>query len=89
MSADDNRFSNKDELEYWLKRRGVDDEDAGDAAGKLLARGFNKPSRLLGITVEELKNDVGIQNPLARELMNKLKDYPAVPQQQQVRLGNL
>ena len=55
-----------------MKSQGVDEDDVVEAADKLWAKEFNKPSRLLGIAVEELKNDVGIQNPLARELSNKL-----------------
>ena len=59
MSADE-KFKSKDELEDWLKRRGFDDNVA-DAADALFAKGFNRPSALLGITVEELKSDAGIQ----------------------------
>ena len=73
MSADE-KFKSKDELEDWLKRRGVDDNVA-DAADALFAKGFNRPSALLGITVEELKSDAGIQNPLARILSNKLEKH--------------
>lgn len=66
-------FDSKDELEDWLKRRGVDDDDVVEAANKLFEKEFNRPSRILGITVEELKIDVGIKNTLARELNNKRK----------------
>ena len=46
-----------------------------DVFRAMLKKKFNKRSRLLDITVEELKSDVGIENPLARELSNKLKQH--------------
>jgi hypothetical protein len=67
------KFLDAAALEAWLKGKGVDDDDAGEAAKKLLANGFNKPSRLIGITVGELQSDAKIVNPLARELSNKLE----------------
>ena len=71
--SEDKKFESKDELADWFKERGVEEGDLGDVAEKLLMRGFHKPSRLLGITVDELKNDAKKPNPLARELSNKLK----------------
>jgi NAD-dependent DNA ligase len=68
------KFESKDELEAWLERRGIDKNDVGEAAEKLFAKRFNKPSRLLGITIQELKDHSGIEGPVARELSNKLKD---------------
>jgi hypothetical protein len=68
------KFQDASALEDWLKGKGVDDVDAVKAAKKLLANGFNKPSRLIGITVGELQSDAKISNPLARELSNKLKE---------------
>jgi hypothetical protein len=76
--SEDNKFESKDALEEWLKSRGVDEDDVGDAAEKLFAKGFNKPSRLLGITVDELERDANIRNPIARELSNKLKDQQPI-----------
>ena len=70
----DKKLEDAEELKAWLIGKGVDADDAAEAADKFLLKGFNKPSRLLGITVEELKTDVGIANPLARELSNKLKE---------------
>jgi NAD-dependent DNA ligase len=67
-------FQDAATLEAWLKGRGVDDDDVGDAAFKLFASKFNKPSRLLGITIQELKEYAEIEGPVARELSNKLKD---------------
>ena len=72
--SEDEKFASKDDLQEWLKGRGVDEDDVAEAADKLFANRFNKPSRLLGITVDELKNDAGIQNPLARELSNQLEN---------------
>jgi len=89
MSADeDKKFDNKEELKDWLKTRGVDEDDVAEAAEKLFARGFNKPSKLLGITVEEFaeinKTMSGKEDKfsvaLIRHLHNKLKEQ----QQQQV-----
>eukprot|EP00523_Entomoneis_sp_CCMP467_P012664 CAMPEP_0168788318 /NCGR_PEP_ID=MMETSP0725-20121227/12269_1 /TAXON_ID=265536 /ORGANISM="Amphiprora sp., Strain CCMP467" /LENGTH=171 /DNA_ID=CAMNT_0008838581 /DNA_START=277 /DNA_END=790 /DNA_ORIENTATION=+ len=89
MSADkDKKFENKEELKDWLKTRGVDEDDVAEAAEKLFARGFNKPSKLLGITVEEFaeinKTMSGKEDKfsvaLIRHLHNKLKEQ----QQQQV-----
>lgn len=67
------KFKTVEELKEWLRNREVDEDDVETAATKLFTNDFNKPSRLLGITVEELKNDAGIQNPLARELSNNFK----------------
>jgi hypothetical protein len=68
----DNKFESKDELGEWLKSRGVDEEDAAEAAEKLFLNKFNKPSRLLGISVEMLQR-IALSDPLALELSNKLK----------------
>ena len=68
--SEDKKFS-KDELKDWLKSRGVDDDDAVEAADKLFEKKFNKPSRLLGITIEMLAR-AGIGDALALELNNKL-----------------
>jgi hypothetical protein len=76
MSDEDKKFDNKDELENWLKRRGVDEEDVGDAADKLFKGKYNHTSKLLGITTQELNEYAGIYGPLARGLCNKLKDQP-------------
>ena len=70
--SEDKKFANKVELENWLKERGIDDEDdAVEAADKLFEKKFNKPSRLLGITIEMLAR-AGIGDALALELNNKL-----------------
>ena len=70
--SDDKKFESKGELEAWLKSRGVDEEDVAEAAEKLFAKGFNKPSRLFGISVGMLTR-AGLSDPLALELSNKLK----------------
>ena len=83
---EDNKFS-KDELEDWLKSRGVDDDDAVEAANKLFKKKFNKPSRLLGVTIEILQG-AGIEDALAMELRNKLKnEYWQQQTQQDVSLA--
>ena len=79
----DIKFKSKDELEDWLKSRGVDDDDAVEAADKLFEKKFNKTSRLLGVTVEILQG-AGIEDALAVELMNKLKTQQQQQQQKQV-----
>jgi hypothetical protein len=71
--SNDKKFESKDDLEAWLKLRGIDEDDVGEAAKKLSAKKFNKPSRLLGITVEMLLK-AGFEDHLALELSNKLKD---------------
>lgn len=71
--SEDKKFANRVELESWLKEeRGLDCDHAGEASEKLFSNGYNKPSRLMGITVEELKEFAGMVGPLARELSNKL-----------------
>lgn len=61
-----------------MKQRGVDGNDAGAAAEKLFAGTYNKPSRLWGITMQELEKYAGVEGPGARELSNKLgKDQQA------------
>jgi hypothetical protein len=67
------KFEKAEALEAWLKSRGVDEDDVAEAAKKLFEKGFNKPSRLLGITIQELKEYAGIEGPVARELSNRLE----------------
>eukprot|EP00980_Cylindrotheca_fusiformis_P024613 scaffold12169_cov132-Cylindrotheca_fusiformis.AAC.1 len=67
----DKKFANKDELEDWLKSRGVDEEKATTAAENLYSEGFDMPSTLLGATADELA-EFNISRPIARHLSNKL-----------------
>ena len=71
--SNDKKFESKDELETWLKGRGVDEDDVGAVAEKLFAGKYNKPSKLLGITIQELEKYAGIEGPLARGLSNNLE----------------
>ena len=80
--SNDKKFESKDELEAWLKDRGVGKDDVGEAAEKLISKGFNKPSRILGITVEMLQR-AEFGDPLALDLSNKLSN-----DQQQVSQSN-
>ena len=83
MSTNDKKFESKDELEAWLKDRGLDEDDVGAAAEKLFANKYNNEARLWGITIQELAKYAGIVGPVARELSNKLSNY-----QQQVSQSN-
>ena len=71
--SENREFSNKVELENWLKECGLNEDNAGEASRKLLSTGYNKPSKFMGITVEELKEFSGIVSPLASGLSNKLQ----------------
>mmetsp|Transcript_26801 Transcript_26801/g.62844 ORF Transcript_26801/g.62844 Transcript_26801/m.62844 type:complete len:322 (-) Transcript_26801:269-1234(-) len=81
---EDKKFKSKDELEDWLKSRGVDEDDVADAAEKLLANRFNRPSKLLGISVEMLLRQ-GLSDATAMGLSNKLKEQQW---QQQKQVGD-
>jgi hypothetical protein len=67
------KFQDAAALKAWLKGKGVDDDDAFEAANQLFAKGFNKPSTLLNITFEILKSE-GVADPLALELSHVLKE---------------
>lgn len=87
--SEDKKFANKVELENWLKERGVDEDDVADAAEPLLQRGFNKPSRLIGIKIDMLQK-AGLSDPLALELSNKLQRSPLhIPHQHPLRMFDL
>ena len=66
---EDVKFESKDDLKDWLKSRRVDEDDV-DAAAKLFTNGFNKPSKLLGISIQELKDHAGIVGPVAPRAVN-------------------
>ena len=72
-------FDSKDELEDWLKIRGVAQVDAS-AAANVLYPDFNEQDALLGISSDDLKS-VGLSIPLAMKLSNKLKNENWQPQQ--------
>eukprot|EP00978_Attheya_sp_CCMP212_P029625 scaffold105914_cov26-Attheya_sp.AAC.1 len=73
------KFQDASALEAWLKGKDVDQDDVAEA-GKILFGGmFNKPSRLLDVSVDTLTR-AGKTDPVAQELSNKLKEPP--PQQQ-------
>ena len=63
MMSEDIKFESKAELQEWLKGRGLDEDDAVEVSQKLFSNGYNKPSRLMGITVEELRDFAGIVGP--------------------------
>jgi hypothetical protein len=71
--SEDNKFESKDELEEWLKSRGVDEDDVGDAAEKLFAKHYTRPSMLLDISSDDLKGE-GLNPRVANHLRNKLKE---------------
>eukprot|EP00978_Attheya_sp_CCMP212_P045753 scaffold359549_cov47-Attheya_sp.AAC.1 len=77
--SEEKKFENAVALEAWLKSRGIDKDDVAEAAKILFGKKFNKPSRLLDISVDALTR-AGITDPVAQELSNKLKEPP--PQQQ-------
>jgi len=90
MSADeDKKFNDEDfQLKDWLVSRGVDRTKAEKAEPTLLASGFDMPSTLLGITVEELTKinktisdkQAKLSVALIRHLHNKLQQQQ-IPQQ--------
>ena len=92
MSADeDKKFNNKDfQLKDWLASRGVDRTKAEAAEPPLLAGGFDMPSTLLGITVEQLTemnktisdDESKLSVALIRHLHNKLQRQDKQSQQQ-------
>lgn len=74
---DDKKFASEHELEDWLKTRGVDEDDVAEAANKLFAKRFNRPSNLFGISSDNLIK-VGFSVPVAQHLSNKLDVSSAV-----------
>lgn len=68
---EDTKFASKNELEEWLKRQGVDGQKATQAAEGLYRNGYDMPSTLLGVTVEEFVK-INVSGPIARHLSNKL-----------------
>ena len=81
--AEDKIFEDKAQLEDWLKGRGVDERRVV-ASGLLWENEFNRPSTLLGISSDDLK-EVGFSIPVARHLSNKLK----LDQRKELRLFDL
>ena len=74
IEREDDKFQTVQHLHHWLvQERKVDEEDLGDTASLLFKKGYAGRSTLLNITVEELSKYAGIEDPLARELCNKLK----------------
>ena len=74
MSVQEKKFSSEEELENWLKHRGiVEGNDAREVAKILFARGANKSTRLIGIRSDQLER-LGVPTLLSIELMNKLED---------------
>jgi hypothetical protein len=67
------KFQDEAALKAWLKKNGVDEDDADEAAKILFANKFNKPSTLIDITPDLLQIS-GVSVPLAMTLSNKLKD---------------
>lgn len=79
MSDEEKRFNNKHELENWLKSRGVDKDDAVEAAETLFkeGKGVKKSTQLLNIRSDQLER-LGVSTLLSVELSNKLeKQHPA------------
>ena len=72
MDEENKRFGNASDLKTWLQGRGLDEDDADEAAEKLFTRKFNKTSKLFGISSEQL-NAEGLPTHIAVELSNKLK----------------
>ena len=77
------KFKTIEELREWLEGRGVDEDDVDAAATALFTKGFNKRTKLLGISIQELKDFAGIVGPIARELSNLLQQQQQQQQQQQ------
>lgn len=80
-SMRNDKFSNIDQLETFLKSRGVDESDA-KAAALLLFPEFDEPDALLNICSDNLKAD-GLSTSLAMKLSNKLSKRQRGRQQQQ------
>ena len=76
---EEKKFKSKDELEDWLKSRGVDEEKSSKVAGKLFSAEYDTPLALINISSDALRQD-GLSNPLAQYISNKLQ----VQQQKQV-----
>ena len=74
---EDKKFTGIGELEDWLKRRGVDHDEAKESAGKLFDNGYVRPLNLIGATAAELIQAAKLSPPAARYLSNMLEkvDY--------------
>ena len=73
-------FDSQDQLELWLKNRGVQTDDASTSADVLYPAGFNEEDALLGISSGDLKT-VGLSIALAMKLSNKLRNENRQQQQ--------
>ena len=82
MSTNDKKFESKDELEAWLKDRGVGEDGVGAAAETLFAQGVKRSSQLLNIGSGLLER-LGLPLLLSVDLSNKLSN-----DQQQVSQSN-
>ena len=75
-NENDRRFHSASELGNWLSDiRWVHWEIANDAGRTLFERGFHDASRLLGISVDALKQH-GLTDEVAKEVSNKLQPNP-------------
>ena len=75
-NEEDKKFKSSHELKDWLVHaKGVHEVDAVKAASILYDKDFNVPSKLIGITVDMLKNQ-GLSDPVAMTLSNKLEKRP-------------
>ena len=73
---EDKKFEYSHELKDWLVHaKAVHEVDAVEAASILHEKGFNVPSKLIGITFQTLKNQ-GLSDPVAMTLSNKLEKRP-------------
>lgn len=72
MSAQDKKFESKDDLEVWLKGRGVDEKHSASAADVLSQKGITLSSELIGMRTQDLR-DLGLDIIPANHLSNKLE----------------
>lgn len=84
--TEEKRFEVKEELEEWLKSRGVDEDDASEAAQTLFAKGANKSTKLIGISSDQLER-LGVPTLTSVELSIKLKEDQQQWVSQEAKLG--